>query len=145
VLGKKAGADGEPAVAIKGGLLEGHSLNMYNSTYDGTVDLQTANGPLKALKFSMSKAVTEPFSLTITEAGGRHTVITSKKLTIADTVKFYTPNFQGRLFGVFPVTFTPDSPPPLTLPWLWFTDVKINLAFVSCGTLTAAPLGVTES
>jgi hypothetical protein len=92
----------------------------------------------------MSKSVTEPFSLTIAEAGGHTTVIRSKKLTTADNVKFYTPRFTGKLFGIFPVVFTPETPPPLTLPWLYFSDVKINLAFVSCDTLTAAPLHVTE-
>ena len=142
---KDATPAGEPSVSIAGGLLEGESLNMYDSTYDGTVDLQTADGPLKVLKFSMSKAVTEPFSLTIAEQGGHRTVITTNQLTIKDNVKFYTPNFQGKLYGLFPVTFTPDSPPPFTLPWLYFSDVKINLALVACDTLTAKPLlHVTE-
>jgi hypothetical protein len=142
---KDAKPDGEPSVSVKGGLLEGKSLNMYGSTYDGTVDLQTANGPIKVLKFSMSRAVTEPFSLTIAEAGGHHTVITTDQLTIKDNVKFYTPDFQGKLFGAFPVTFTPASPPPLTLPWLYFSDVKINLALVTCDTLTGKPrLNVAE-
>jgi hypothetical protein len=59
-------------------------------------------------------------------------------------VRFYTPKFQGKLFGLIPVTFTPESPPPLTLPVLWFTDVKIQLAFVRCDTLTADPLDVRE-
>ena len=27
---------------------------------------------------------------------------------------------------------------------MWFTDVKIDLAFVSCKTLTADPLDLTE-
>jgi len=141
---KKAAPGGEPSVSVRGGLLEGKSLNMYDSTYDGTVDLETADGPLKVLKFSMSKSVTEPFSLTIPEAGGHTTVIKSNKLTTQDNVKFYTPSFSGKLFGLFPVTFTPDSPPPLTLPWMYFSDVKIDLAFVSCDTLKAEPLDVTE-
>jgi hypothetical protein len=59
-------------------------------------------------------------------------------------VTFYTPDFSGKLFGIFRVTFTPDSPPPLTLKYMWFTDVKIHLAFVSCNTLTADPLDLTE-
>jgi hypothetical protein len=137
---KDAAPAGEPSVSIHGGLLEGKSLNMFGSTYDGTVDLQTATGPLKVLKFSMTRAVTEPFSLTIAEGGGRRTVLTTDQLTIQDNVKFYTPDFQGKLFGLFPVTFTPDSPPPVMLPRLFFSDVKINLALVTCDTLTAKPL-----
>jgi hypothetical protein len=137
---KDAAPAGEPSVSIHGGLLEGKSLNMFGSTYDGTVDLQTASGPIKVLKFSMTKAVTEPFSLTIAEAGGHRTVITTDQLTIEDNVKFYTPDFQGKLFGLFPVTFTPDSPPPITPSRLYFSDVKINLSLVTCDTLTAKPL-----
>jgi hypothetical protein len=99
---------------------------------------------VQALKFSMDKAVNEPFSLTIPEADGHTTLIESKKLTTDGTVRFYTPSFKGKLFGVIPVTFTPESPPPLTLPVLWFTDVEINLSFVRCDTLTGQPLKITE-
>lgn len=144
VLDLQTDPNGVPAVSVKGGLLEGDLLQMYNSTYDGTVDLQTADGPLPSLKFSMSKSVTKPFSLTIPEPGGRTTLIKSGALTTEGDVKFYTPEFTGKLFGLIPVKFTPESPPPLTLPYLWFTDVKINLAFVSCNTLTADPLDITE-
>ncbi|HEV8172592.1 MAG TPA: DUF6114 domain-containing protein [Actinoplanes sp.] len=144
VLDKQTSPGGVPAVSVKGGLLEGKLLQMYDSTYDGTVDLQTADGPLRSLKFSMSKSVTKPFSLTIPEPGGHTTLIKSNALTTDGDVKFYTPSFSGKLFGLIPVTFTPDSPPPLTLPYLWFTDVKIHLAFVSCNTLTADPLDLTE-
>ena len=141
---KVAGPDDVPRVSIKGGLLEADKLTMYDSTYDGTIDLETANGTMKALKFSMDKAVNDAFSLTIPEAGGHTTLIKSKELITDKNVKFYTPNFQGKLFGLIPVTFTPESPPPLTLPVLWFTDVKINLAFVRCDTLTAKPIAITE-
>jgi hypothetical protein len=116
---------------------------MYNSSYDGVVELNTAEGKLAALKFSMSKAVNEPFSLTVPEPGGRTTLITSNKLITEGDVRFYTPEFKGKLFGLIPVTFTPGSPPPLTLPVLWFTDVTINLAFVRCDTLTGVPLKVS--
>jgi hypothetical protein len=140
---KKAGPDDVPLVSVKGSTLETASLTMYNSSYDGVIKLDTAKGKVEALKFSMDKAVNEPFKLTIPEAGGHDTVIESKKLTTDGKVRFYTPEFKGKLFGVIPVTFTPESPPPLTLPVLWFTDVKINLAFVRCDTLTADPLRIT--
>ena len=92
----------------------------------------------------MDKSVTKPFSLTMGEPGGHTTLIKSGELTTDGNVRFYTPRFEGKLFGVIPVVFTPDSPPPLTLPVLWFTDVKINLAFVRCDTLTADPLRINE-
>jgi hypothetical protein len=92
----------------------------------------------------MDKSVTKPFSLTIPEPGGGTTVITSKALTTDGNVEFYTPRFEGKLFGLIPVVFTPESPPPLTLPYLWFTDVKIDLSFVGCDTLTGFPLIINE-
>ncbi len=141
---KKAAAGDVPVVSRRGGLLEGRSLTMYDSSYDGVVELPSADGTVKALKFSMRKAVTKPFSLTIPESGGRTTSIRSKALTIEGDVRFYTPRFAGKLFGLIPVTFTPDRPPPLTLPVLWFTDVRIDLAFVECDRLTADPLDIRE-
>ncbi|MFI5890333.1 DUF6114 domain-containing protein [Actinoplanes sp. NPDC051513] len=143
VYGKVAGADDIPVVAKKPGLMEVDSLTMYDSTYDGVVDMPTdGGGSYKALKFSMDKAVNKPFSLTIDEVNGSQTKITSKELTTTGTVKFYTSRFEGKLFGVIPVVFTPESPPPLTLPILWFTNAKIQLSFVRCDTLTGNPLKV---
>jgi hypothetical protein len=121
------------------------SLTMYNSTYDGVVDLPTrTGGTVHSLKFSMSKAVNKPFQLKVREPNGKNTVITSSELVTEGNVKFYTPKFTGKLFGLIPVTFTPDSPPPLTLPVLWFTDVTIDLAFVNCNTLTAQDMHLIE-
>jgi hypothetical protein len=117
---------------------------MFSSTYDGVVNLPTKTGSLQVLKFSMASAVTEPFQLKVREPNGKNTVITSSKLTISGNVKFYTSKFSGKLFGLIPVTFTPDSPPPLTLPVLWFTDATIDLAFVQCDTLTAPKMEINE-
>jgi hypothetical protein len=143
IYGKVASADDIPVVAKKPGVMNVDSLTLYNSTYDGVVDMPTAGGgSYKALKFSMDKAVNKPFKLTIDEQGGHQTVITSKELTTTGTVKFYTSELKGKLFGLIPVTFTPDSPPPLTLPILWFTDVTVQLAFVRCDTLTGDPLKI---
>jgi hypothetical protein len=124
--------------------MEGDSLTVYDSTYDGVVEVQTAKGPIRVLKFSMRKSVTEPFALTIPERGGRTTLIKSDALTVEGNVRFYTPKFAGKLFGLIPVEFTPDAPPPLTLPVLRFTDIRINLAFVRSDVLTADPLDLRE-
>jgi len=146
VLGLKAGNDGIVPVAAKAGLLETASLTMYDSTYDGVAELPTKTGAtIRSLKFSMSKAVNKPFSLTVDEPNGGQTVITSDELTVSSNVKFYASRFEGKLFGFIPVVFTPDSPPPLTLPVLWFTDVKIQLNLVRCDTLTGKPLKIHET
>jgi hypothetical protein len=133
-----------PRAGVKPGILKTRSLTMYNSTYEGVVDVPTANGPVKSLFFSMDKAVNKPFSLEIAEAGGATTMIRSGELTTDGNVEFYSPRFVGKLFGLIPVTFTPEQPPPLTLPVLWFTDVTIDLAYVQCDVLTAKPISISE-
>ncbi|MET0419640.1 MAG: DUF6114 domain-containing protein [Actinoplanes sp.] len=144
VFGLKASADDIPVVSARPGVMEVKSLTMYNSTYDGVVDMPTKTGSFKALKFSMDKAVNKPFVLTMDEVGKAQTVIRSSELTTEGAVRFYTPEFRGKLFGVIPVTFTPEQPPPLTLPVLTFTDVTIHLAYVRCDVLTADAMRLTE-
>jgi hypothetical protein len=117
---------------------------MYNSSYDGVAEVPTGNGPIKSLKFTMDKVVNKPFTLTIDEPGNATTVIESGELILDGNVEFYSPTFKGKLFGLIPVTFTPESPPPLTLPVLWFTDVTLDLAYVRSDVLTAKPLDIAE-
>ena len=145
VIGKIGDSNDIPQVADKPGLMEVEKLELYDSTYDGVVDMPTAAGSYKALKFTMTKAVNTPFSLTIAEPNGGTTKITSKSLVTEGTVKFYTSELKGLLFGLIPVTFTPDSPPPLTLPYLMFTDAQIKLGYVRCDTLTGTPLKIAET
>jgi hypothetical protein len=126
-------------------VLKTDSLTMLGSTNDGVVSLPSGTGTsARVLKFSMDSAENKPFTLTIDEASGAHTVITSNDLTTSGNVKFYTERFEGKLFGVIPVVFTPDQPPPLTLPIMWFTDVTIQLNYVQCDKLTGFPLHISE-
>ena len=146
VQGLIASNDDVPLVSAKAGLMVTDSLTMYDSTYDGVAELPTKSGTtIRSLKFSMSSAVNTPFSLTIDEPGGGQTIIKSDELKVSSNVKFYTSRFEGKLFGLIPVVFTPDSPPPLTLPVLWFTDVKIQLNLIRCDTLTGKPLKINET
>jgi Family of unknown function (DUF6114) len=141
---KDAAPGDTPRAAGRSGLLEGDELEMFDSTYDGVAMLPVAGGTRRVLKFSMARSVTTPGTLTVPEAGDATTVISTPKLTTAGHVAFYTDRFEGTLFGLFPVTFTPDAPPPLTVPYLYFTHVKINLALVQCDTLTLEPLSIAE-
>jgi hypothetical protein len=146
VLGLKTNAAGVPLIAAKPGKLETDLLTLYDSTYDGVVNLPTAGGgSARVLKFSMDKATNKPFKLTTDGPGGHQTVITSNELTTQGNVKFYTERLEGKLFGLIPVVFTPDSPPPLTLPLLWFTDVTITLDYVQCDVLTGIPLHIVQN
>jgi hypothetical protein len=155
-------ADQPPAAAVPG-RLTGSTQNMENFTYEGVADLRTQTGTMKVLKFTMSKAVTKPFSLKVPEPiSGKSTLIESTRLTTEGSVTFYTPKFTGTLtklgLPLIPIsiplppiltsTYTPESQPPLpphvTFSSIEFTDVTIDLAFVRCDTLTGASLHISE-
>lgn len=50
-------------------------------------------------------------------------------------VTMYTESISGNLFGLIPITFSPDSPPPLNIPLIYFTHVKVVQAGQFGGTL----------
>ncbi|HEU4423269.1 MAG TPA: hypothetical protein VFR67_12110, partial [Pilimelia sp.] len=82
------------------------------------------------------------FELRVPGPNGRATSLKSSALTVEGNVKFYASRFHGTLLGI-PLTFTPDSPPPLTLPFMIFGDPDIQLVFVDCEKLTAPGLDLT--
>jgi hypothetical protein len=52
----------------------------------------------------------------------------------------YTEKLKGNLFGIIPVTFSPETPPPLDVPFAIFTDVEVTQAGQFGGTLTVPGL-----
>jgi hypothetical protein len=60
-------------------------------------------------------------------------------LVAAGRVKLFTSRFSGSLLGI-PLTFTPDIPPPITLPNMVFTNVNLDLVFLDCDSLTGPTL-----
>ncbi|MFC8615563.1 DUF6114 domain-containing protein [Micromonospora purpureochromogenes] len=143
LLPRIAPEPGQPKVAQQPSKLTGSSVTMSSLRFEGIVDLPTANGTLKALKFSMSKAVTDDFKLVADGPAGRNQQYVTDRLTVQGDVAFYATRFVGRLLGI-KITLTPDLPfpdgIPVTLPIsVTFTDPVIDLAFVDCRTLTARP------
>lgn len=139
-----AAEPGQPLVNREPSRLTGSKVTMYGLRMDGIVDLPTADGSLRTLRFSMQRAVTEDFELRIPGPGGRTLDIRSSALTVKGNVRFYATSFTGRFLGI-PLTLTPDSPIPpdgipLTLPLISFDDPQIRLAFVECDELTAPDL-----
>jgi hypothetical protein len=62
---------------------------------------------------------------------------TSDSMTASGHVSVFTSRFSGKILGVLPATFTPDAPPPLILPELFFTDCEIELVFLQADLLEA--------
>ncbi|WP_196255816.1 DUF6114 domain-containing protein [Micromonospora sp. WMMC415] len=134
---------GQPLVNAVPSKLTGSKVTMTGLRFDGIVDLPTAQGTLKALKFSMARAVTDDFLLRVPGPAGRTMGFATGQLTVQGNVDFYATRFVGRLLGI-KITLTPDLPFPDGLPItspipITFTEPAMDLAFVTSDTLTAKP------
>jgi hypothetical protein len=135
--------DTEPGVTVanKAWTLKASSLLLKGADYQGVVKVRTASGQTKkVLKYVISGG-TEIGDLhqTVTEQGTTYHVQAGKgtKSTITgDKTIMYTESISGNLLGLIPITFSPDSPPPLNIPIIYFTNVTVQQAAQYGGTLT---------
>ncbi|MDQ0583548.1 hypothetical protein [Streptomyces rishiriensis] len=127
--------------------LNASSLLLKGADYQGIVKVKTANGTVKeVLKYVISDG---------TDIGDLHQTVDDKQsgktyhvqagkgttstIRDGDTI-MYTESISGNLFGLIPITFTPKSPPPLNIPLIYFTNVKVQQAGQLGGTLTVPGL-----
>ncbi|MDN3024928.1 hypothetical protein [Streptomyces sp. S.PB5] len=122
--------------------LNASSLLLKGADYKGIVKVRTANGTTKeVLKYVISDG-TDIGDLHQTvedeQSGKTYHVQAAKGSTSTirdgDTV-MYTESISGNLLGLIPVTFSPKSPPPLNIPLIYFTKVKVVQAGQFGGTL----------
>ncbi|WP_166021140.1 hypothetical protein [Streptomyces chilikensis] len=127
--------------------LQASSLLLKGSRYEGVVKVKTANGTVKkVLKYVVSDG-TDIGDLHQTvrddRSGKTHHVVAAEGSTSTirggDTV-MYTESISGKLLGFVPVTFSPEHPPPLDIPVIYFTDVKVVQAGQFGGNLTVPGL-----
>jgi hypothetical protein len=118
-------------------------------TFDGVVDLPVQGGTLRALQFSLASATSTPFELRV-PVGNQTLSIKSSKLSVTGHVKFFATRVQGLIgvkIGDIPigirVDFTPEKPPPLVPPFIFFTDAEVQLAFVQADSLSAPNLSIS--
>lgn len=127
--------------------LNASSLLLKGADYQGVVKVKTANGTVKeVLKYVISGG---------TDIGDLHQTVNDKQsgrtyhvqagkgttstIRDGDTI-MYTESISGNLFGLIPITFSPKSPPPLNIPLIYFTNVKVQQAGQFGGTLTVPGL-----
>ncbi|MEV0279148.1 hydrogenase expression protein HypF [Streptomyces sp. NPDC050610] len=120
--------------------LKSDLITMHNLQYHGVVNLRTADGRTKqALKFTMNSASIHNLDQTADQGvGGKRTYVRGGKgttSTIDGGITMYTESLKGNLFGLLPVTFTPDFPPPITPPEIFFSDFTAIQAGQFGGTL----------
>ncbi|MFE3636232.1 hypothetical protein [Streptomyces sp. NPDC059168] len=128
----EGGVDNKVPVADDPWYLDASSLTLKGADYQGIVEVRTANGTTKkVLKYVISNG---------TDIGDLHQTVKDKQagktyhvqaakgskstITGGDTV-MYTESISGNLLGLIPVTFSPDNPPPLNIPLIYFTKVHV--------------------
>ncbi|WP_030693312.1 hypothetical protein [Streptomyces globisporus] len=120
--------------------LDSTRLELIGLKYHGIVEVKTGSGKIKkVLKFTASNVNIKDLHQTTVHSEGHSGHVRStpgKTSTITDgTVTMYTESLKGNLFGLIPVTFTPETPPPLDVPWAVFTNVTVIQAGQFGGTL----------
>ncbi|WP_406220026.1 hypothetical protein [Streptomyces canus] len=135
--------DTEPGVTVADNAwtLKASSLLLKGADYQGVVKVRTASGKTKkVLKYVISGGTDiGDLHQTVTEQGTTYHVQAGKgtKSTITgDKTIMYTESISGNLLGLIPITFSPDSPPPLNIPIIYFTNVTVQQAAQYGGTLT---------
>ncbi|MET9498602.1 hypothetical protein [Streptomyces sp. NPDC006552] len=129
--------------------LQASSLLLKGADYQGLVDVRMADGSTKrVMKYVISNG-TDIGDLHQIAPGpdGKYFHIRSDKgstSTIRDgKTTMYTEELSGNLLGLIPMTFNADNPPPINLPILYFTNVKVTQAAQFGGTLHVPGLHTT--
>ncbi|MEU2434440.1 hypothetical protein ABZ611_34035 [Streptomyces sp. NPDC007861] len=125
--------------------LESTRLTLNGLKYHGIVEVKTGSGKIKkALKFTATSVDIKDLHQLVEGPNGTTAHVNGSPgstSTIRNgTVTMYTEELKGNLFGLIPVTFSPQTPPPLDVPFAIFTDVKIKQAGQFGGTLTVPGL-----
>ncbi|MFB8178282.1 hypothetical protein ACFC8N_19930 [Streptomyces sp. NPDC055966] len=127
----QSGVDNQVPVADDPWYLNASSLLLKSADYQGIVEVKTASGTTKkVLKYVISGGTDiGDLHQTVNDklSGKVYHVQASKGSTSTITggsTTMYTESISGNLFGLIPITFSPDSPPPLNIPLIYFTNVK---------------------
>ncbi|WP_328719366.1 hypothetical protein OHT52_07565 [Streptomyces sp. NBC_00247] len=124
---------GLPLLPADPWILESSLLTLTGLDYVGIVEVKTADGKVKkVLKFTADsidikdlhqKAVGPDGTTTHVQArAGSTSTIRNGQVTM------YTEELKGNLFGIIPITFSPTAPPPINVPFAFFTNVKVTQA-----------------
>ncbi|MFI7242308.1 hypothetical protein [Streptomyces qinglanensis] len=120
--------------------LEASSLTLMGLDYQGVVNITMPNGKTKqALKFTADALDIGDLHQTVQADGVTYHVQAaegSRSTIRGGKVTMYTEELKGKLFGLIPITFSPETPPPINVPFAYFTDVSVRQAGQFGGTLT---------
>ncbi|MDT0380787.1 hypothetical protein RM572_18705 [Streptomyces sp. DSM 42041] len=130
--------------------LKASSLTIRGQDYEGVFNVRTADGSTKqVLKFTADSVdIGDLHQIVQGQDGLQYHVKAAPGSTSTireGQVTLYTERLEGKLFGLIPITFDPEHPPPLNLPDVFFTDVTVQQAGQFGGTLTVPGLHSTIS
>ncbi|MEU9097257.1 hypothetical protein [Streptomyces sp. NPDC048361] len=139
---------GVPVLPTQPWILKSSMLTLKGLNYEGIVEVKAGDTTKKVLKFTASSIDIDNLDQQVygPEVNGKpttaHVVARSGSTsTIRNgTVTMYTEELKGNLFGLIPITFSPATPPPLNVPFAFFTNVTIRQAGQFGGTLTVPGL-----
>ncbi|MER5930018.1 hypothetical protein [Streptomyces sp. NPDC002054] len=142
-----ANAELEPGIPLlpdEPWYLDSSLLTLYGLDYHGIVEVKTGSGKIKkVLKFTADSLDIKDLYQTVGKSGNiahlKSRPGSTSKIR-GGTVTMYTESLKGNLFGIIPIEFSPDSPPPLNVPFAFFSKVKVVQAGQFGGTLTVPGL-----
>ncbi|GCD32702.1 hypothetical protein OEIGOIKO_00419 [Streptomyces chrestomyceticus JCM 4735] len=110
----------------------------------GVTEVQTADGPVKAMVLRMKAASLTDYRLTTRDAGGPQLRLGARSLDLSGNVTLYLTKFSGCLEGLICLTFTPDTlpVPPVVPPFVFMTDVDAEQALVTSDLIVADGLAL---
>ncbi|WP_369358802.1 hypothetical protein [Streptomyces sp. cg2] len=114
--------------------LESSGLTLRGLDYVGVVNVTTQSGHTKqALKFTADSIdIADLHQIVDDPATGKHYHVRSTPGSTSTIrggkVTLYTERLQGNLFGLIPIVFDPEHPPPLNVPYAYFSKVKLDQA-----------------
>ena len=114
-------------------LLTADKMTQIGVTYDGIVDVPSEEGPIPALKFSMNSLLLENMDQSAEVPGTDqrlHVLNEGSTAELNGNVELYVVSTEGLLYGLIPITVTPDNPIPIVPPYLVLTEMTSVTAYV---------------
>ncbi|MCA1217994.1 hypothetical protein [Streptomyces sp. 8L] len=124
--------------------LTSSNLGLNGLCYRGLVDIKTQAGTKRVMKFTADSIDITDLHQTVDNKDAHGNVVThtqietapGSKSTIDGPVTMYTEKLSGNMFGLLPITFSPDFPPPIQIDKVFFTNAKVDQAGQFGGTLS---------
>lgn len=129
--------DGQPLVVSRVPTnISASSQTVNGFDYSGVVTLPTADGgSIRVLRFTSDTVDIAGIKEQVTVNGATMTITAGTTVKLSGNVELYVLEQSGNIFGLLPLTISPDSPPPLILPFLIFTDVRSKIAYIKADRL----------